>query len=85
MISKSGTHNLDPDSSMYTIELDEERPRTFSEEELDIETVKILQREHNEKISLDADSSLASLGSLLAGAFGASVLIVGAVRWLRRK
>ncbi len=44
-----------------------------------------LMLDRNEKISLDADSSLASLGSLLAGAFGASVLIVGAVRWLRRK
>jgi 5-methylcytosine-specific restriction enzyme subunit McrC len=46
-------HSLDPDSSMNTLELDEEKPRTFSEEELDIETVKILQRDHKEKISLD--------------------------------
>jgi 5-methylcytosine-specific restriction enzyme subunit McrC len=35
------------------LELDEEEPRTLLEEELDIETVKTLQRDHKQKISYD--------------------------------
>ena len=41
-----------------------------------------LMLNRNQKISVEADSSL---GWVVAGAFGASVLIIGGVRLMRRK
>lgn len=41
--------------------------------------------DRNEKLSVDADSSLALMGVMMAGALGASVVIVGALRRFKRK
>lgn len=43
---------MDLGYSPNTLDLDEEEPRTFQFQDLDIETVKTLQRDHKQKISL---------------------------------